>query len=911
MTYQDPSQNFIYEYPHALESIFSPRQVAVIGARDTMGSVGRTIMANLLSGGFQGKVVGVNPKRSEVMGAPCYPSIKDVPGDVDLAVIVIPALHVLQAIRECVEKKVKSAIIISAGFKELGPEGLRLENEVINEAKRGGIRVIGPNCLGVMNPHSGLNASFARGIALKGSLAFISQSGAMCTAVLDWSLKQGIGFSGFVSIGSMADVNWGDLIEYYGRDPHTKAILIYMETVGNPRQFMSAAREVALDKPIIIIKPGKSNEARKAAASHTGSLSGSDDVFEAACERAGVLRVESISQLFAMAEVLARQPKPRGPNLAIVTNAGGPSVLATDSAIEHGAKIASLDPKTIEVLNTFLPSAWSHGNPVDILGDADPTRYEKTIQELMKDEAVHGLLVVLSPQDMTDAEGTSKALSSFSHNSAKPIITSWMGGASVEKGREILTQQNIPCFQYPDDAAWSFAMMWRDSQLIDALYRTPSSDISRIEEREKIKNHAKDLIHTVREAKRELLTEDESKRLLSLYGIPVVETVKASSIEEAKEAAKRMGFPVVVKLHSETITHKSDVGGVQLNIRSLDAVEAAFNVIRSNVETKYGLSHFQGVTVQKMVDRSGVELIIGSSLDPQFGPVILFGAGGIYVEVMKDRALGLPPLNSTHALRMMHKTKIINALSDFRGKKAVPLEKVADCIVKFSELIVDHPEIIESDMNPLIASSEGIIALDARFVLAPEKEIGKLPQPACRPYPIEYVRREIIKDNEQILLRPMRAEDEPLIIEFHKELSERSVRQRFFEFVSFDARVSHERLVRICNTDFDREIALVAEVTDSQDETMKRIGGVVRLVKEPGILKWNLKLIVIDRYQGKGLGKALMKHAFDVIQKEGVSGEILAYVLEENGGMITILKRYGFELKSQKADSILEFSKIV
>lgn len=904
MVYQDPSQNYIYEFPHPLESIFLPKSIAVIGAKDTPGSVGRTIISNLLAGGFSGTIVGVNPKRTEVLGIPCYPNIKDVPQKIDLVVIVVPANFVPQVMKECVEAGVLGAIVISAGFKEMGAEGLRLEQELLKEAKKGNIRIIGPNCLGVMNPSYGLNASFAKGMALNGSIAFISQSGAMCTAVLDWSFQTKIGFSAFVSIGSMADVNWGDLIEYFGQDSKTRAILMYMETVGDPVSFMSAAREVALDKPIIVIKPGKSQEAQKAAASHTGSLSGSDDVFEAACQRAGVLRVESISQLFSMAEVLATQPKPRGPNLAIVTNAGGPSVLATDSAIQCGAHIPALSQNTVEALNEFLPKAWSHGNPIDLLGDATPDEYGKACRLVAQDPNIDGLLVVLSPQDMTDPEGTSRAIAGATDGLEKPLIASWMGGLSVEKGRELLHTLGIPSFEYPDDAAWSFSTMWRYSQLIKGLYETPIRDAENINIRQELRQRALQLFSTVRASGRTLLTEEESKLLFELYGIPVVETLRVTSVEEAMEVAESIGFPVVLKLHSETISHKSDVGGVQLNLQSPEAVKAAYFLIQKNVIEKFSQDAFQGVTVQRMADKTGVELIIGSSRDPQFGPIVLFGAGGIYVEIMKDRALGLPPLQSTVALQMMKKTKIIEALRDFRGSKAVPLEKIASILVKFSEMIADNPEIIESDMNPLLASDKAILALDGRCVIASEKEEASLAKTALRPYPIQYVFEEKLNNGDSILIRPISPEDEHLIVEFHKELSENSVRQRYFEFVSLDKRIAHERLIRICFSDFNKEIALVAESIDPV--AGPKIIGVIRFIKAPAVNRWYLKLIIVDSCQGQGVGKLLFKKGLEVAKKEDVQ-EIYAHVLEENVGMIALLKANGATCTTKKEGAVLEF----
>ncbi|MGR3951325.1 MAG: bifunctional acetate--CoA ligase family protein/GNAT family N-acetyltransferase [Chlamydia sp.] len=888
---------------HPLDALFLPKTVAVIGAKEGIGTVGHTIMVNLLAGEFPGRVVGVNPKRNQVLGCACYPSILDIPFNIDLAIIVVPAQAVLEVMKECAQKRVKGVVIISAGFKEVGVDGLHLEQQILEIARIGQIRIIGPNCLGVMNPIYGLNASFAKGMPLKGSLAFISQSGAMCTAVLDWSYKTNVGFSSFVSIGSMVDVNWGDLIEYFGQDEETKAILIYMETVGDPEAFMSAARGVALDKPIIVIKPGKSLEAQKAAASHTGSLSGSDEVFDAACARAGILRVQSISQLFSMAEVLSCQPKPKGPNLAIITNAGGPSVLATDSVIEHGAQIASLSEKTIAALGQFLPAAWSHGNPIDILGDATPDRYEKTILEIAKDPFIDGILVIVSPQDMTDSAGIALALSRASSLfPGKPILASWMGGASVQKGKEILYKNNIPSFDYPDDASWSFATMWRYSQLIKGLNETPFGEIEKAEERIELRKKASELIKTIQASGRTLMTEDEAKRLFHLYGIPVVTTIPAATLEEAGAAAEKIGYPVVLKLHSKTITHKSDIGGVQLNLCSKEAVENAYHLIYSNVLAKYGDEHFQGVTVQKMVDTNGIELILGSSIDPQFGPIILFGAGGIYVEIMKDKALGLPPLNSTLAKLVMQKTKIFQTFGGFRGKKITPPNEIARILVRFSEMIAENPEIVESDINPLLASESEVIALDARCVISSISDKKRVVAPAIRPYPIEYITFEELKNGEEILIRPIRAEDEPLLIQFHKELSDDSVKARYFDSAPLDERTAHERLIRICYTDFRREIALVAIANES-------IAGVIRITRIVGMPLWDLKLIVADRFQGYGIGSKLMKRGLLVSEQEGVQ-EVTAKLLYENEGMLSLLETYKFSLKDQNEGSYL-FSKTI
>jgi acetyltransferase len=893
--YTDPSQNFIERYPQALDAIFLPKTIAVIGAKDTFGSVGRTILLNLINSSFKGKIYPVNPKRDTVFDLKSYTSVASIPEKIDLAIIITPASTVPDLVDECVASGVKAAIIISAGFKELGEKGLLLEQELVKRAK-GKMRIIGPNCLGVMNPLYGLNATFAKGMALPGNLAFISQSGAMCTAVLDWSLKERIGFSSFVSIGSMADVNWGDLIDYLGGDPETKSILIYMETIGDPRSFLSAAREIALEKPIIVIKPGRSQEAAKAAASHTGSLAGSDEVFEAAMERAGVLRVNSISELFNMASVLGRQPRPRGPRLSIITNAGGPSVLATDATILDGGKIAALEPKTIEGLNAFLPPAWSHANPVDLLGDASAETYAKAVEILSKDKENDGILVILSPQDMTDPIKTAESLRSFSNLKDRPILASWMGGDFVQKGIQILNEAKIPTFEYPDDAAWSFATMWKYNENLKSLYETPTNlDDQSTQKLIASKEKATKIIENALQEKRTLLNEFESKKLLQAYDIPVVETLIAKTKEEAIHFAKHLDFPVVLKLFSETITHKSDVGGVKLNLKNEQAVEEAYSSIYEAVKKLHGEKAFQGVTVQKMIKQEGYEIILGSSVDLQFGPVILFGSGGILVEIFKDRALGLPPLNVNLAKRLMQKTKIYHALQGVRGRKPVDLQEMEKILVRFSLLIAENPWIKECDINPLLVSADQIIAVDARVVLQ-DLDTKEFPKLAIRPYPSQYISHCAFKNGEDFVIRPIRPEDEKKLVDFHKDLSESSVRQRFFDFVSLDARIAHERLVRICFNDFDRDIAIVAEKQDLKTKESV-IMGVVRLTRQGEGQSADLKLTISDPYHNEGVGTQLVEKVLDVAKKENIQN-VTAKILSENTGMIKICKKLGFETKT-------------
>lgn len=735
---QDKSHDVLRSETRPLDTLFKPASVAVIGATEREGSVGRAVVSNLRIPAFHGRVYPVNPQQPTILGLAAYPSIREIPEAVDLAVIATPAATVPAIVGECVTAGVKSAIVISAGFREHGTEGQELERQIALELKRGQMRLLGPNCLGVMNPRFGLNATFAQTIARPGNVAFLSQSGALQTAILDWSLREQVGFSAFVSTGSMLDIGWGGLIDYFGDDPFTQSILIYMESIGDARAFLSAAREVTLTKPIIVLKAGRSDEGSKAAASHTGALTGSDDVLQAAFRRAGVVRVNSISDLFYMAEVLSKQPRPRGPKLTILTNAGGPAVIATDALIAVGGELTTLSPDSLDALNRFLPAHWSGGNPIDILGDADPERYQRAAEIALADPNSDGLLVILAPQGMTNPAEVAERLKPHAHAHVKPLLASWMGGTSVAGGEAVLNTAGIPTFAYPDTATRIFTLMWRYAYNLRGIYETPVLADGPQEESE-ARGKIRTIIEAARSRGRTLLTEYESKQILTLCGIPAVETRIARSEDEAAAAAAAIGFPVVVKLHSETITHKTDVGGVKLNLGDQDAVRQAYRAIKSSVTERAGSESFQGVTVQPMWKAKGYELIVGSATDAQFGPVVAFGSGGELVEVYRDRALALPPLNTTLANRLLEQTRIFKALTGVRGRKPVDIAALEALLVRFSRLIVDNPEIKESDINPLVASADQIIALDARFVLH-EKNIlaSALPKPAVRPYPVQY-----------------------------------------------------------------------------------------------------------------------------------------------------------------------------
>jgi acetyltransferase len=890
---------------HGLDAMFAPSSVAVIGATDRPGTVGRTVLENLLQG-FQGEVYAVNSKHDSLLGRKTYKSVGEIPHAVDLAIVATPAATVPQLIGECVDAGAKSAVVISAGFKERGAEGVALERQIREQLQRGSMRLIGPNCLGIMNPAIGLNATFAKDAPRAGNVAFLSQSGALLTAILDWSHREEVGFSAIVSTGSMLDVGWGDLIYHFGDDPKTKSILLYMESVGDARSFLSAAREVALTKPIIVIKAGRSQAASRAAASHTGALTGSDEVLDAAFRRSGVLRVHNIADLFYMAEVLGRQPRPRGPRLTILTNAGGPAVLATDALVANGGELAELSPESLRRLDEFLPAHWSHNNPIDVLGDADSERYARALEVASRDPNSDGLLVILSPQGMTDPLQIAERLKPYAKETGKPVLASWMGGNSIAAGEAALNAAGIPTFSYPDTAARAFTYMWRYTYNLRALYETPT-----LTEDPEVGNEPREqvdqIIQEVRDHGRTLLTELESKQVLSLYGIPTVETRLAATEDEAAHIASEIGFPVVLKVFSESITHKTDVGGVTLNLRDEAAVRSAYQAIQSSVAEKAGATHFSGVTVQPMMKLDGYELILGSSVDPQFGPVILFGSGGQLVEVYRDRALALPPLNTTLAQRMMEQTKIFTALKGVRGRKPVDIAALEHLLVRFSQLVLEQKWIADIDINPLLASPERLLALDARIVLhGPATTLDQLPKPAIRPYPLQYVAPWTMKNGKQVMIRPIRPEDEPLMVQFHGTLSDRSVYLRYFSSLSLSRRVEHDRLLRICFAGYDREIVLVAEYTDPGSGE-RGILGVGRMNKLHSGNEAEVAVLVSDEHQRLGLGHELLRRVIEIARDEKLR-RVSAEMMNDNVAMRIVMKRLGFRVRaSQDMTSLRAF----
>ncbi|MBX5457519.1 MAG: bifunctional acetate--CoA ligase family protein/GNAT family N-acetyltransferase [Thermogemmatispora sp.] len=902
-----PTTLFDLPFSHPLRVFFAPRSLAVIGATERPGSVGRAVFSNLTTAPFGGSVFPVNLHRSSVLGVRAYPRITDLPEPVELAVIATPAETVPAVIADCVAAGVKGAIILSAGFRERGPTGQALERQILAEARHGGLRLLGPNCLGLMNPRIGLNATFASGMALPGQIAFLSQSGALCSAILDWSLQERIGFSAFVSVGSMLDLGWGELLDYLGDDPQTGSVLLYLETVGDARTFLSAARAVARRKPVILLKGGQTPEALQAAVSHTGALAVRQEVFEAACSRCGLLLVESIDELFAMAEVLARQPRPQGPHLTIVTNAGGAGVLAADALAKAGGALTPLSPETRAALDAQLPAYWSHQNPVDILGDADPERYTRAITVLSREPASDGLLIILTPQAMSDPTRTAERVVEAVAGYKRPVLASWMGGSSVTAGREILTRTGIPVWASPDTAARAFCAMWRASKHLQSLYETPSP-VDDPEESANRRVQVAGWLTRARQVGHTLLSEPEAKAVLQVYGIPTVETRIALTEEEAVQQAELLGYPVVLKLLSSTITHKSRIGGVRLALRTAEEVRQAYRAIAEAAERHAGPEHMQGVTVQPMMTLEGYELIVGSFCDPQFGPVLLFGSGGRLVEVQRDTALALPPLTTTLARRLLERTRIFTALQHgAAGLPAVDLAALERLLVRFSLLLVEQPLIRECDINPLLAAGDHLLALDARIALHPlDVPEAELPRPAIRPYPSHYIGSWQLPRGTLVTIRPIRPEDEPLMARFHERLSERSVYLRWLHVLGLSQRIAHERLVDRCFIDYDRELALVAvaheEPSGAGAETLLGIG---RLIKLPGGEEAEFALLVADQVQGQGLGTELLRRLMKIAQQEGLR-RLQGRILPENQAMLRICRKLGFQLTYNPEEQLMQ-----
>jgi acetyltransferase len=801
-------------------------------------------------------------------------------------------------VEECGRKAIEGLIIISAGFKETGAEGKALENQISKIRQKYEMRIIGPNCLGVMRPKAKLNATFARKMVAAGKVAFVSQSGALCASVLDWAVPSNVGFSAFVSIGSMLDVNFGDLIDYLGEDSETRSIILYIEAITDAKGFMSAARGFARTKPIIVVKSGRFSESASAAASHTGALAGEDAIYDAAFRRAGIVRVDEIEDLFSCSETLAMQPIPKGPSLAIVGNAGGPNVMATDALIAKGGSLAALSQQSISSLNKTLPHFWSGKNPVDILGDAGGDRYRIALQTCEADSNVDGLVVIYTPQGASDPLEAAKAVVEISNKTSKPILTSWMGEEDVAPARAYLRKNQVPTFATPEQAVKTYLYMYQYSRNLELLYETPEE--VPIQE-SPLKYHLKTLVRRAACEGRELLDEHESKRFLECYEIPVAETHFASSVDEAVLLAAEVGYPVVMKIVSPQISHKTDVGGVVLGIESEQHLRSAHDALIVGVKKHVPDACIAGVTIQKMIGDVDYELILGSKKDRLFGSVILFGSGGIGVEVFADRAIGLPPLNQVLAKRLMEQTKVYRILKDgLRNRKPANMVQLQEVLVKLSQLIIDFPEIREIDVNPLACSNNMVIALDARIIIDKEvtlSEPGLHDHLVISPYPTKYTTEWKARDGRNIVLRPIKPEDEPLWLEMFKSFSERTVRNRFFYLIKD---TPHETRVRYCNIDYDREIAVVGIVAE---QGQRKIVGVVRLVVERGGKRGEFAVVIADPWQGIGVGSKMVDLIIGIAEDKKLDS-IYGVVLPENSRMLRICREMGFRVEKQDEDEV-------
>ena len=866
--------------------IFQPKTVAAIGASDKIGSVGHALMQNLLAGSFKGEIYPVNLKHQQVQGKKAYSHVKEIPQKIDLAIIATPAKTVLKLVKECGLAGIKGMIIISAGFNEMGAKGKAAFKAILTTARKFNIRIIGPNCLGIINPTIGLNASFSNKMPLKGKIALISQSGAICTSILDWSVKENVGFSHFVSMGSMIDVDFGDLIDYFGTDKNTSCILIYMESLTNARKFMSAARAFARHKPIIVLKAGKSTEGAKAAASHTGAMAGNDAVFDAAFQRAGIIRVNTIAQLFNMAEGLAMQKLPKGNRLAIVTNAGGPAVLATDYLMSKGGELAVLTKETLSHLNTFLPAHWSHGNPIDILGDAKAVTYKKALETCINDKSIDGILTILTPQSMTDPEAVAKILVDLSKQTNKTILSSWMGERSVENARSILEKGNIPQYRYPESGVEVFLKMHNYSKNIELLYETPAPISAAYSiDQETATNFIQNLI----EEGQTQLTERQSKQLLRYYGIPVAKNNIAFSREQAYDFAEEIGCPVVLKIISPEIAHKTEVGGVILDIKSPEAATKAYDTIIENIKKHKQGAIIEGVLVEQMISKR-FELLIGAKKDSIFGPVIVFGRGGIETELYKDINMGLPPLNRILAKHIIEGTKVDQLLKGFRGLPKVNMEELEGILIKFAQLLIDIPEISEIDINPFLIDETGGVAVDAHIILD-EKSRNILPYEhlSIPPYPKEYSKNILMKNGQAVRLRAIRPEDEPMEAAMFDCLSKQTVYRRFF---SNFPKPNHATLTRFTNIDYDREVAIIAEITEG---AAKKMIGVVRLMGDAWQERAEYAIVVADAWQGQGLGSQMTDFILAIAKDRGIK-TVYAEVLEQNKTMNHLLSKRDFKM---------------
>lgn len=871
-----------------LEYLFAPTSVAVIGASNRPHSVGAAVMRNLLGGGFEGPIMPVNPRHRSVAGVLAYPDVQSLPVPAELAVICTPAQVVPGIVAELGARGTRAVVVLTAGLSNAHQDdGRDLQQAMLDAAKPHLVRVLGPNCLGLMVPSLGLNASFAHIGAIPGRVALLHQSGALCTALLDWARSNNIGFSHFVSLGNSADVDFGDLLDHFGGDPDAQAILMYVESVKHARKFMSAARAAARNKPVVIVKAGRVKAGARAAASHTGALAGSDDVYDAAIRRAGMLRVYDTSEMFDAVETLSRTHHLQGERLAILTNGGGPGVMATDALVLAGGVLSSLDEATIAQLDEVLPATWSRGNPIDIIGDAGGDRYADALRVLLNASEVDAVLVMHAPTAVVDSVEVARRVAGVvAEHKAKPaVLASWLGGDGMQPARRLLSDGGIPHYKTPDEAVRAFMHLVRYRRNQEILMETPASIP---EEFEPVTASARLVIENALSAGRELLTEPEAKAVLAAYGIPIVETRIAANPDDVARVAVQIGQPLAVKIISESITHKSDVGGVVLDIDSPEKAREAAVQMTERVAKLRPDAKISGFTVQPMARRPGAhELIVGAMTDPIFGPALLFGEGGTAVEIIADKAVALPPLNAKLARELVQRTRVAARLAGYRDKPPADLEAIYRTLMQVSQLICDVPEIIELDVNPLVTDEHGVLALDARLRVRAADTSGT-DRLAIRPYPKE-LEEWVEVGGADLLLRPIRPEDEPRHRAFLDKCDSTDIRFRFFGLVR---RFSHTQLARFTQIDYNREMAFVA--TRGSNQADMETVGVVRAVADPDNERAEFAIIISSDLKGQGLGRALLEKMIRYCRERG-TGELIGEILPENAAMLGLAKRLGFE----------------
>ncbi len=882
---------------HYLTSLFTPEKIALFGASDRENSVGGVVFKNLLNSGFEGQVFPINPKHETVQGEKAFPSLEAVGESIELAVVATPAATIPAIVEACGEHGIKMMLILSAGFREIGEEGKRLEAKITQLVERHGIRLMGPNCLGLMRPDKNLNITFGHNVAKPGNVALVSQSGAICTAILDWAEMNDIGFSAVVSTGIGADLDFGDYLDYLVSDPLTKSILLYIEGISDSRRFMSSLRAAARIKPVIALKVGRHAAGAEASMSHTGALVGSDETFSAALSRSGVLRVESVSQLFAAAKVLSSSHnRVASDNLVIITNGGGPGVMAADRATDRGIELSKLSEETITRLNEALPSVWSHGNPVDIIGDAPPERYSEAIEICLDDPGVDGAIVILTPQAMTAPTLVAEELIKAAANSKKPILTSWMGGTQVEEARQVLKEGGIPDFNMLEDAVDAFSFIGTYMRNQRLLLQTPARLTGSQETADR--QGARLIIEGVLRERRKVLTEPESMAILSAFKIPASENGVAHTANGALVNAEKIGYPIAMKVLSTDISHKSDAGGVRLNVNSAHEVRGAYKDLIEQVSKNRPGAKIDGITIAKMYRSSnGRELMIGIVRDPVFGPVISFGSGGTMVEVMGDSALALPPLNRRLAQDLIGRTKAAKMLGNFRNMPAVDMEALIDILVCVSNMACELPWIREMDINPLMIDENGAVAVDARFsVDYPKPSTDPYNHLAIHPYPIHLITEEQLNDGTDIIIRPIRPEDAEIEQAFIRGLSPES---RYFRFMNSIHELSLEMLVRFTQIDYHNEMALVAinPGVDGEEEI-----GVARYLTNPDKKTCEFAIVVSDKWQGKGIARLLMQKLIEIARNrslEVMEGQVLA----NNYRMLELMMSLNFKVSNDPNDN--------